>query len=221
MTGRVIPLDGEGHVEIVSLLPWYVAGCLDEHERARVEAHLADCAECQAELKAERRIASLLEDIPAPEGDVEAGWRRMQARLAAPRSPPPQAARAAAGWRRFWRIEPAWASWALAAQACLVVGLAAALLQAPRPEPYRALGAQTEAAAAGGGTIVVVFRPDTTEAQLREIVRGARGRLVGGPTEADAYLIAAPLAERPAALAALRARPQVVLAEPIDGAEGP
>jgi hypothetical protein len=62
----------------------------------------------------------------------------------------------------------------------------------------------------------VVFRPNTPERALREILRASDARLVGGPTEADAYLLQVPAAARVKALARLRREARVVLAEPVD-----
>ena len=68
---------------------------------------------------------------------------------------------------------------------------------------------------AQGGNVVVVFHPDTTERQMRETLKAGQARLVDGPTAAGGYVLAVPAAKRTAALAALRARENVVLAEPI------
>ena len=45
---------------------------------------------------------------------------------------------------------------------------------------------------------------------------GSGATLVGGPTEADAYILSTPAKGRDAALASLRARGDVVTAQPID-----
>nr|HRC86425.1 zf-HC2 domain-containing protein [Thermoanaerobaculia bacterium] len=39
------------HGEIELLLPWYVNQTLDDTEIAWVESHLAECAECRAEVE--------------------------------------------------------------------------------------------------------------------------------------------------------------------------
>ena len=56
-------------------------------------------------------------------------------------------------------------------------------------------------------------------AQAIETLGGTRyARLVDGPTQADAYVLQIPAARRELALATLRARHEIVLAQPIDGA---
>jgi hypothetical protein len=68
------------------------------------------------------------------------------------------------------------------------------------------------------GNIMVIFRPETPELRLRQALRGSHARLVGGPTDADAYVLSATQPEQAAALAALRASPDVLTAQPIDPA---
>ena len=48
------------HNTIAELLPWYVNGTLAPHERAEVEAELASCPLCAAELENLQRIAQLV-----------------------------------------------------------------------------------------------------------------------------------------------------------------
>jgi hypothetical protein len=49
------------------------------------------------------------------------------------------------------------------------------------------------------------------------LLNASGAELVGGPTDADAYVLHIPSERRTAALASLRNRPEVVMAEPIDG----
>lgn len=229
--GRIIRLHGDEHREVLTLLPWYVTGRLDapEHapEHAQVEAHLDVCAECQAEVRFQRRLAVEIADLPIsdPPVDAEQGWLAMRRVL---ESEPPRRARGGAWLRsaghgagRGWRAGGPWLGWAAAAVMLLAVG--ATLLPgwvstwAP-PARYHALGA---APVAAPGNVVVIFRPDTTERTLRETLNASNARLVDGPTAADAYVLRVPPAERIAALAKLRGRADVVLAEPIDSGAAP
>ena len=49
------------------LLPWYVNGTLEGAELALIEAHLDECAECRADLEAERLLAAEFAAMPEPE----------------------------------------------------------------------------------------------------------------------------------------------------------
>ncbi len=211
---NIISLHEEPHREVEALLPWYVAGGMDADEHARIEAHLGDCPACRTELAFERRLKAEIAALPV---DVEHGWvcfnRRLEAR-------PTRRARDAsplAGIVRGWLAGPPWLGWALAAQAGLIAALGLLALPASPPAPYHALSA---APASAPGNVVVIFRPETSERALREALRAGHARLVDGPTASDAYVLAVPAAERARVLTTLRARADIVLAEPID-AGGP
>ena len=70
------------HDTITELLPWYVNGTLAPHERAAVEAELASCPLCAAELEQLQRIHAALHEIDqdAP-GPSESLMSRTMARI--------------------------------------------------------------------------------------------------------------------------------------------
>lgn len=216
MTGKIIRLPETEHHETRLLMPWYLTDRLDAAERARVETHLEGCARCRAELRQELRLQG---DVAALPLDADHGWDALLDRLDGT-SPPPRGP-AAWRWTRIraaWRSGGAWAGWGVAAALGVVI---AAMATAPRPaQPalYHALAAPP---VSRPGDIVVIFRPDATEAQLREALRASGARLVDGPTPADAYVLSAPLPARDKALALLRARHAVLVAEPVDQGAAP
>jgi len=231
MTGHIIPLRGEPHERIQALLPWFVTDRLDVAERAEVEAHLSGCADCRAEERLERRLSAEVAAMPM---DVEQSWARLRTRLD---RPPPQRGRGSGGglagaWRGLgrrmrggpaWMAQPAhggppWMGWAMAGQAALMVALLVMLWphagSAPGVgAPYHTLGAASPARV---GNVVVMFRPDTPERDLRAALVADEARLVDGPTAAGAYVVNVPQARRASALTALRRRAGVIMAEPID-----
>jgi hypothetical protein len=94
------------NVEMRELLPELASGALDAATRARVEAHLAGCAECAAELETLRLVRA--EFSRAPRIDT----RRIVAALprpAAPAAPPATRAhaRVPAGRWMDWRVAAA------------------------------------------------------------------------------------------------------------------
>lgn len=188
MSDNIVPLFGDPHRETQMLLPWYVTGRLDAADLALVEAHLETCEACRAELELERRLAAEVAALPS-----EA--------IAGP------GARARLRYPLRWRRAVPWIGWAAAAALAIVV---LRPMPASRPPAYHTLSA-----APPPGDLVVIFRPDTTEATMRGIMRASDARLVGGPTEADAYVLQAPPARLNAILAQLRARHDVVLVEPV------
>jgi len=124
-------------------------------------------------------------------------------------------------WLAGWRPGAQALGWATAVQFALLLVLGGVLVlrpvqpAQPLAPAYQTLGA---APAPAAGNLIVIFRPDTPEKALRGILNASRARLVDGPTAADAYVLHVAPGERAAVLISLRARREVVLAEPIDAA---
>lgn len=202
-------------------LPWLLNGTLAGAERDSVERHLQACAQCRADLDALRalRMAAVQPDLLRdPVFDTEGALARLLPRLDAV---PPQAARVPMlkRWRtRLAANDARWMGWLAAAQFGAIALLGALLL---RPVPdggaYRALGAGAPKPAG----LVLVFRPDTPERELRRILRASGARIVDGPTVNDGYLLTVPSGSLAPALARLRAEPAVALAEPLADGKQP
>lgn len=219
------------HEEAQSLLPWLANGSLAGAELERVQAHLHDCAACRADLDAVHTLrapGALSAPLPA-DCDVERALARLLPQLDAPASPASPASPARAdttqtvrGWRaRLAANDARWLRVAAGMQCCVIAVLGALLLHAPgtgegQPGAYRALGA----APGVQGGLVVTFKPDTPERELRRIVLENGAHIVGGPTVTGAWVLGT--AEAPASVALrLRAQPAVTLAEPLGTEAGP
>jgi anti-sigma factor RsiW len=221
MTGQIIPLHGDEHHEAQLLLPWFANGSLAPHEHARVRAHLATCAECQADLALERRLDIAVAELPVEAEDPR--WDDLRASLPPIRRRPATRATVGVDLGRLvsgWRVGPQALAWAAAAQFVMLLMLGSVLVMRPSAQPatYQALGA---APAPATGNLVVIFRPETREKDLRAILNASGARLVDGPTAADAYVLHVAPAQRADILVKLRARPEIVLAEPIDAGGHP
>jgi len=214
VTARVLPLDSDEHRLAQELLPWFVNGTLEDDESARIAAHLAQCGRCQQDAREQAALRSAFPPS-APGGDLERLWASMRGRLGAPAAPaaparPLQPAGSVPRWRPGWRS-------ALALQSLVIVVLAAALAGVTSlREPYRALASS----AAVDADALVVFRADATSAQMRDALRAADARIVGGPTVTDAYLLRFGAAGGDA-LARLRAEPAVVRVESLRAEASP
>jgi anti-sigma factor RsiW len=224
VSGQVVPLGSDVHLKVQSLLPWYVGATLEAQERAGVEAHLADCPRCRAELTLERALqaayaATGSDDAP---GDADQGFAALRGRLVGDAAPPVRRG-LLAGLRDRWRESPPWTRWALAGQCVLVAALGGLLVLPMWPEPrYRALGEPAAVpAGANGGQLIVRFRPDATEQEMRRVLRDSRARLVYGPTTTDAYLLAVPAGLETAAVQRLRQEKAVLLVESLDRRAAP
>jgi anti-sigma factor RsiW len=212
----VVKLDGEGHAEVESLLPWYVNGRLTPADRTLVDSHLAGCARCRAELEREQALQAAFLSMPSSTtGGPETGLAAIHRRLAAAAKPTHES-RQKSPRKSPFRLPGApsrWA-WVVAAQFAVIAGLLVVVV-ALRPDDkvYHALGP-----AGVNANAVVVFSPDATEAQLRAALNLSAGRIVGGPTASHAYLLVLPDA---AALARLRDSAGVTLAESLAAGASP
>ena len=200
----------EPHDQAEELLPWYATGQLDAADRALVEKHLASCARCQRQLVAER---ALIQEFQSLTPEVETGWAQLRGRIVAQ---PRKRARLGATLAEFWELLKRPAVAALATAQVAFVAIGATILQWSSQPTYVALGSAPIAASAN---VIVMFRPEAREADLRGALATSGAALVGGPTEADAYLLHVPADARPAALERLRKDSNVTLAQPIDGPE--
>ena len=205
MNGQILRLGGDEHDIVQLLLPWYDSGHLDAAETARVQAHLGGCARCQADMAWQRRVRDLATaDKAQAHGethDADQGWAALRTQVLAQQasrsSPPARSAQPPRRWPAFgWR-------WLVGLQSTVIVGLTALVivLLVPRVDNYRALG---QPAHAGDASIVVVFRPEASEAQIRQALRDSEARLVDGPTVTGAYLLSVAPSRHADALARLR-----------------
>lgn len=205
----LIPLHGDAHQEAQELLPWYATGQIDPADRARVDAHLAECAGCQAELRLEMRLG---EEVAALPMELELGWLDLRQRLQIRPSPWSRfKARMMNLWNGLWAGD--YVRWAVAGQMAFLLLLVSIVSAPDRTAPYHTLGSPH---VARSGNVIVMFRPETAEGRLRHILQAADARLVDGPTPAGAYVLFVSPDRRPAALAALRADSEILMAEPIE-----
>ena len=212
---NVIKLHGDPHEQTQTLLPWYVSGTLDTAEAAMVEAHLIECAECRGELEFERAMGRRIGGLSM---DVEQGWAAMRQRLesAAEKTSVPMPVSTSARVIPFLRrrVTLGWAIAGQAAAAVLVLVAVGSLRQVPDVAEYHALGT---ASVERAGNMVVLFRPETAERDIRTLLDGAQARVVEGPLTTGAWVLRVDSARRDAVIAQLRTSPRISLAEPLDG----
>jgi anti-sigma factor RsiW len=201
------------HDEAEELLPWYATGQLEEAERERVEAHLAACSDCRDQLVLERQR---IQAFRAYSPQLESGWRRLRAQIDVPAPVHARASfreTAAELWAGFTRPVVV----AFATVQVVFLTFASGLLIWLSQPAYQALGSKPDPASANA---IVMFGASATEQDMRSALRTAGASLVGGPTEAGAYLIHVDPSKRNAALASLQSSRSVQLAQPIDTGAG-
>lgn len=208
MNGNIVAFNNSKHQQVQALLPWFIGDTLTGEERALVQEHLHGCNQCQSELAWQRKLQAI-----APSSnthpDVERAFAKLRPRLDTPQ-------RESKRWsiiefiNNLWRGNPQGLRWALVAQFSVILGLAF-MLATPYGNiaAYRALGVAKNT----GGNVVVVFKPETSEQDLRRILQAANARIVDGPTATDAYVLNVPEEKLAGAVHELRAYRAVVLAE--------
>ena len=195
------------HDQAEELLPWYATGQLDAADRALVENHLASCARCQRQLANEH---VLIDQFQAMSPEIDSGWAQLRGQIEARPARPGIRESLAEFWDLLKRPVVA----AIATAQVAFVAAAALLFQWISQPTYVAL---SSGQAATPANVIVMFKPEAHEADLRGAIAGSGGTLVGGPTEADAYLLHVPGNGREAALGKLQKNASVTLAQPIDG----
>lgn len=202
------------HEAAQRLLPWLLSGSLEGAELALVRGHLRGCQACRDELEWERRLRAAGQNEPAL--DLEAALDRLAPRL----NPPARHVDSLRRWAQALATRQAgWWRPLAVAQFGAIAALATLLLVRPDADEdrYRLLAA----GAPVQGDLIVAFRPDTPERELRRILDASGTRVLDGPTVAGAYVLAARAATPAHALARLRAEPAVTLAQPLGAQDRP
>lgn len=207
MKADVLPIDGAEHQAVQLLLPWHGKAMLGADDTARVEAHVAECPRCQADLAWQARLRQTSVDLAPPElPPVDGRWAALRRQL--------EADSASSRSTQRQPLPRAW-TFAFAAQAAVLVMFVLAgawQVLSPRVEPYRGLNGGPTGAAANA---IAVFRADATEAQIRAALRAGDAQLVGGPTVTDAYLLRLRTTDQ-ATLSRLRGQPGVLRIESLE-----
>lgn len=225
------------HERVWGLLPWYVNGTLPQRERERVEAHLEACRQCREEERSCRRTAEVVQGA----GEVAPTPHPVQLQRVLARIEETERAEQAPRMSQIgrWRLAFPFRSWigatprplrvALVAQAAIIILLAGVIVWqklrsgpegVPAPAVYRTL---SDAPAARGPVLRlrVMFSPQATEPQIRELLLDMRGEITGGPSTIGVYTVEVPAGRDSlqAVLARLRSESQIMLVEPAAGEE--
>lgn len=218
------PTDTRIHQETWGLLPWLANGRADMAQHHQAEAHLADCADCRAELARERHLAAAMARPSVPGPDLSQGLARLMQRLdqATPARPPRPWLTIGTGRSATIRLSTAALLGAL--QLGLVAAAAAWWLHTSAPAAgsagvYQTLTQAPTGAAPNMPGLRVVFHGERSIGELQTLLVGHGLAIVSGPTEAGVFTLgpaaAQPTRDLDALAAELRRSPAVAFAEPI------
>jgi hypothetical protein len=184
------------HAEAWNLLPWLANGRIPAADREWVEAHVHGCAECRAELEAQRQVSSQMradgESPAAPATDEQRAFDKLWSRIEAAETatPPaltgtddvPMATRGDARTSRTART----VRWLAAAVIVQGFGLALFGLNALRESDVPAAGdfrtvSSLDPMRANAPTVRVVFAPGATIENINTLLAHQGLSIVAGP----------------------------------------
>ena len=218
--------DANLHRKVWEVLPWYVNGTLEGHEREFVARHILRCQSCADEIARCQSMATAVRSAkevawtPSPEHLARLMERVDRASTsAAPEHWRIRVREWAEKIRLYFQETPSLFRWALAAQTTAIVLLTAAIMWQASVAPYQTLSDAGSGPAPDRVHLQVVFADDITEREIRTLLNSIGATIVAGPTPMAVYTVALAGDDRegPArtreTLTALRAHPKVRLAE--------
>lgn len=166
------------HREVLELLPWYVNGTLGESERNSINRHIRECLPCNAALKEEQRLRTLVHDQKSVPLGPEHGIRNLLRRVDRGDQRP-----------AFTLSLPALGYGLAAAIGGLIVWGYFSLNDAPASNAgqFSTLSSGTESETT---RIDIVFIEQPNADELNELVGEFGGVLISGPSELGRYTIA-------------------------------
>jgi hypothetical protein len=174
------------HAEAWALLPWLANGRIAPEDREWVEGHVVGCAECRAELAAQRLVASQVgrDEAAAPQpsaSDEQRSFNKLWARIEAAESvstgstsgtgTPAAAPRASRTVR--------WLAAAVVVQA-IGLGVIGVASMGPRSDDIVTVST-VEAPRAHAPTVRIVFSPDASIATINTLLTHQGLSIVAGP----------------------------------------
>lgn len=216
------------HAEAWALLPWVANGRIAAEEREWVEAHVHTCAECRAELAAQRMIASGMRDEPTPAAvasDEQRSFDKLWARIEASESatPPATGMSAGGGFRASRTIR--WLAAAVIVQAVGlgVLGFSALSGGAAPSDGFTLVTSEDPRTGAGlaAPAVRVVFAPQASIGTINTLLTHQGLEIVGGPGTQGNYTAAltagaqASGASAKSVAAVMSKDPNVSFAEPV------
>lgn len=160
--------DSLSREEVELLLPFYLNGTLDESEKEQVEQAFENHPELEEELNFLRQLKTEVQAMPmAINSPGEMGLKRLQQQLAAK----PTGSQVSSRWR-----------WAAMAASFLLVVQTSVMILTPGPTGYQQAGEQQTSP-----LIQVSFKPETTEAEIRQLLLEYQLSIVEGPSALGLY----------------------------------
>lgn len=216
------------HTRAELIIPWLVNGSLPTDAEPALREHVATCPECREDYQEQLRVREAMRAEGPLVFAAESSYQKLLARIQKPEAARELLAETAepdlpAPGHPFRRTQPLvrWLAAAAIVQA-FAIGIGGWMWHSSRAAsdaPYMTL---TSAAPSyrSGPRARVLFKTDLSVGALQTLLQGAGAHIIDGPADGDVYTLGfAPPPNSSAALqkriAALRANPAVLFAEPV------
>lgn len=182
------------HGEAWALLPWVANGRIAAEDREWIEAHVQECAECRAELAAQRMVASQVnrDEAAAPypaASDEQRSFNKLWARIEAAESASTPATGTTGGAVNAPRSSRAvrWLVAAVVVQAVAlgIMGLTLRGDHADAPNPYKTVS--TPESRLNAPAVRIVFAPGASMSSINTLLAHQGLSIVGGPGDAGNF----------------------------------
>ncbi len=208
------------------MLSAWLDGELSEADSAMVEASVnADPSLLDRVSALQRNDALLREAFPQVESVPTALLARLGLNEVESRPAAEVVDLASERAKRAAQTKPRWtaAKWKVAAQLVLVVGIGGLVgsqwVRAPAPAEHKLYQTLGNGKVLQPASALILFRHDVQDVEARRMLQAVGAKIVDERTVNNAYRVDIPAEKRAAALAMLRKKPQVEMAEPINGGD--
>lgn len=217
------------HARAELVIPWLANGSLPAEAEPLVRQHIDTCAECREDYHEQMRVCEAMRAEGPLVFAAESSYQKLLARIQNPdagREPPAAVAEFAPSEARYAvrRTSPVvhWLAAAAILQA-FAIGVGAWIWHSSAATGNGAHYVTLTSASPSydaGPRVRVLFRTDLSIGALQTVLQGAGAHIIDGPADGNVYTLGfAPPPGSPAALgkriAALRANPAILFAEPI------
>jgi hypothetical protein len=176
------------HAEAWALLPWLANARLSADDREWVEAHVTGCAECRAELAAQRLVASQMggEEEPAAANEEQKSFNKLWARIEAAEAVTTPATGTFGGATRASRTVR-WLAAAVVVQALGLGVLGFASLQDDAAPKGEIVTVSNPEARLNAPAVRIVFAPQASIDTINTMLAHQGLRIVSGPGTSGNY----------------------------------
>jgi hypothetical protein len=181
------------HAEAWALLPWLANGRIAPEDREWVESHVQGCAECRAELAAQRMVASHVTrdeagSPPPAASDEQKSFNKLWARIELAESASIQATGTGGALVQAPRSSRTvrWLAAAVVVQA-IGLGVLGLSLRSPTPGPIFETVTRPEARP-NAPAVRLVFAPQTSISTINTLLMHQELSIVSGPGDAGNFM---------------------------------